>query len=58
MIPSEPVLTFNNYTLLVQAAIAGQGVGIGWGTLVDDLVDNGMLVALKSLVSFQTGTTT
>ena len=48
VIPSEPVLTFNNYTLLVQAAIAGQGVGIGWGTLVDDLVDNGMLVALKS----------
>lgn len=48
VIPSEPVLTFNNYTLLVQVAIAGQGVGIGWGTLVDDLVDNGMLVALKS----------
>jgi len=23
-------------------------VGIGWGTLVDDLLDNGMLVALKS----------
>ncbi|MCO4837083.1 MAG: LysR family transcriptional regulator [Oceanospirillaceae bacterium] len=48
VVPSEPVLTFNNYTLLVQAAIAGQGVGIGWGTLVDDLLDNGMLVALKS----------
>ena len=46
--PSEPVLTFNNYTLLVQAAIAGQGVGIGWGTLVDDLVDSGMLTALRS----------
>lgn len=26
----EPVLIFDNYTLLVQAAIAGQGVGIGW----------------------------
>jgi putative choline sulfate-utilization transcription factor len=46
--PSEPVLTFNNYTLLVQAAIAGQGVGLGWGDLVDDLVDNGMLTALRS----------
>ena len=44
--PSDPVLTFNNYTLLVQAAIAGQGVGIGWGTLVDDLIDSGVLVGL------------
>jgi putative choline sulfate-utilization transcription factor len=46
--PMEPVLTFNNYTLLVQAAIAGQGVGIGWGTLLDDLLDNDMLIALRS----------
>jgi putative choline sulfate-utilization transcription factor len=46
--PSEPVLTFNNYTLLVQAAIAGQGVGLGWGNLVDDLVDSGVLTALRS----------
>ena len=46
--PSDPVLTFNNYTLLVQAAIAGQGVGLGWGDLVDDLVDTGMLTALRS----------
>lgn len=48
VIPSEPVLTFNNYTLLVQAAIAGQGVGIGWGALVGDLVDSGMLTALSA----------
>ncbi|MBT3436560.1 MAG: LysR family transcriptional regulator [Oceanospirillaceae bacterium] len=46
--PSEPVLSFNNYTLLVQAAIAGQGVGLGWGNLVDDLVDSGVLRALRS----------
>lgn len=45
--PSDPVMTFNNYTLLVQAVIAGQGVGIGWATLVDELIDNGLLVALK-----------
>ena len=48
VIPSEPVLTFNNYTLLVQAAIAGQGVGIGWGALVGDLVESGMLTALSA----------
>ena len=48
MQPSAPVLTFNNYTLLVQAVIAGQGVGMGWGSLVDDLVDSGVLTALRS----------
>jgi len=42
----EPVMSFNNYTLLVQAAIAGQGVCLGWGTLIDELLDNGVLVAL------------
>ncbi|WP_271271466.1 LysR substrate-binding domain-containing protein [Aliamphritea hakodatensis] len=45
--PGEPVLTFNNYTLLIQAAIAGQGVGIGWGTLVDELIESGVLTGLK-----------
>ncbi|OMH25963.1 choline sulfate utilization transcriptional regulator [Motiliproteus sp. MSK22-1] len=45
--PSDPVLTFNNYTLLVQAAIAGQGIGMGWDTLVDDLINSGVLVGLS-----------
>lgn len=42
--PPEPALAFNNYTLLLQAAIAGQGVAIGWAGLVDSLLDNGLLV--------------
>ncbi|MBB1485163.1 LysR substrate-binding domain-containing protein [Oceanospirillum sediminis] len=53
VVPGEPVLTFNNYTLLIQAAIAGQGVGIGWGTLVDDLLDSGVLTGLREF-SLQT----
>lgn len=44
----EPVLIFDNYTLLVQAAIAGQGVGIGWGTLLDDVIEHQLLVPLTS----------
>ncbi|PSJ45255.1 LysR family transcriptional regulator [Zobellella endophytica] len=44
-----PELTFNNYTLLIQAAIAGQGVGMGWKGLVDHLIEGGMLVGLESL---------
>lgn len=45
--PVDSVMAFNNYTLLVQAAIAGQGVGLGWHGLVDEMVDSAMLVALK-----------
>lgn len=42
-------LTFNNYTLLIQAAIAGQGIGMGWHGLVDELLEGGMLVGLRDL---------
>lgn len=38
-------LTLNNYPLVIQAAIAGQGLALGWTPLVDDLVRNGQLVA-------------
>ena len=43
--PSKTVMEFDNYTLLVQAAIAGQGVALGWGSLLDDMLDNRLLVA-------------
>jgi putative choline sulfate-utilization transcription factor len=36
-------LPFDNYTLLIQAAIAGQGVAIGWRHLVDALLDQQLL---------------
>ena len=53
---NDPVFECDNYTLLVQAAIAGQGVGLGWSTLIDDLVDRGVLVALRQFkVSTQGG---
>lgn len=39
-------LIFNNYTLLLQAVIAGQGIGMGWRGLVDDLLESGILIAL------------
>jgi putative choline sulfate-utilization transcription factor len=38
-------LTLNNYPLVIQAAIAGQGLALGWTPLVDDLVRHGQLVA-------------
>ncbi|WP_462380357.1 choline sulfate utilization transcriptional regulator [Pseudomonas sp. Marseille-QA0892] len=36
-------LRFDNYTLVIQAALASQGVAIGWRYLVDDLIAQGML---------------
>jgi putative choline sulfate-utilization transcription factor len=40
-------LVFNNYQIVLQAVLLGQGVGIGWTPLIDDLVDNGSLVRLS-----------
>ena len=42
----DPALSFNNYPLLVQAALAGQGVLLAWGNVIDDLVTSGALVAV------------
>ncbi|MGQ7247390.1 LysR substrate-binding domain-containing protein [Halomonas sp. V046] len=41
-----PALTFDNYTLLIQAAIAGEGIALGWRGLVDEMVERGLLVTL------------
>ena len=47
-LPSPGSLRFDNYTLLIQAAIAGRGVAIGWRHLVDELIDQGLLVRVDS----------
>jgi putative choline sulfate-utilization transcription factor len=41
--PNPGSLRFDNYTLLIQAAIAGQGVAIGWRHLVDELLAQNLL---------------
>lgn len=46
-VPAE--LTFNNYTLLVQAAVAGHGVGLGWKQLVGGALRDNMLVGLDHM---------
>jgi len=37
-------LLFNTYTLLIQAAVAGQGIALGWRHLVQDFLEAGQLV--------------
>ena len=47
-------IAFNNLPLLVQASCRGQGVGLGWRSLVDDLLEDGSLVRPFD-VSLKTG---
>jgi LysR family glycine cleavage system transcriptional activator len=42
--PGENRISINNYSLLIQAALAGQGVVLGWRPLIDDLLIRGQLV--------------
>ena len=35
--------SFSNYVLVIQAALAGQGIALGWQSLVDDLLRDGLL---------------
>lgn len=37
-------ININNYTMLLQAAINGQGIALAWGSLVDDYLKSGVLV--------------
>ncbi|MCA1491159.1 choline sulfate utilization transcriptional regulator [Sinorhizobium alkalisoli] len=37
-------LSFNTYSLVVQAAVGGQGIAIGWRGLVDEHISSGLLV--------------
>ena len=41
--PSGRIL-FNNYPMVLQQAVAGRGVALGWRHLVDDLIDDGVLL--------------
>ncbi len=44
--PVEP-MQFNDYSLLIRAALAGQGVALGWAGLIDSLLENGTLVRIS-----------
>ena len=41
---SHNYISFNNYNMVTQAAMAGEGVALGWLGLVDDLLSQGLLV--------------
>lgn len=39
-------VTFNSYSLVIQGALMGHGVALGWTPLVDEMIDKGLLVRL------------
>jgi DNA-binding transcriptional LysR family regulator len=39
-------LQFSNYALLIQAAIDGRGIALGWRRLIDPILAKGQLVQL------------
>ncbi len=39
-------MRLNDYALVVQAALAGEGVSFGWHHIVEKLVEQGVLVKL------------
>ncbi|MCB2039716.1 MAG: LysR family transcriptional regulator, partial [Rhodoferax sp.] len=41
---STRLFRFNDYSVVLQAAIEGQGVALGWRHLVDPLIGQGVLV--------------
>lgn len=42
--------TFNNYPLLLNAALQGQGLTLAWGALVETPLNQGLLIAMKPSV--------
>jgi LysR family glycine cleavage system transcriptional activator len=42
--PRRRQVKFNSHPLLMQAAVEGQGVAVGWSLLTDDLIASGKLV--------------
>ncbi len=47
---------YNNYTLAIQAALAGQGMIIGWEQIADDFINRGWLVRpIKEQISTDSG---
>ena len=51
---ARPALRVNSYPLLIQAAIDGHGIALGWQNLSDHLIANGSLVR-ASTATLDTG---
>jgi LysR family glycine cleavage system transcriptional activator len=53
--PQPGRVLFQNYPMVLQQALAGRGVALGWRPLIDELVDGGALVAVGPEVRSASG---
>lgn len=53
--PQPGRVLFQNYPMVLQQALAGRGVALGWRPLIDDLVDGGALVVVGPEVRSASG---
>lgn len=47
--PARPMLRLSYYTDVIHAAVAGHGIALGWGCLVEDLLQQGRLRRVTAL---------
>ena len=47
-LPLERGLHFNNYNIVIQAALEGQGIALGWNRIISQLLKDGHLIRLLS----------
>lgn len=48
--PAKPRLVYNAYPTVIQEAIAGNGIALGWQHLLGDMVERGLLVPVGPIV--------
>lgn len=53
--PTKPRLVYNAYPTVLQEALAGNGIALGWQHLLSDMVERGLLVPVGPIVQRQHG---
>ncbi len=48
--PAKPRLMYNAYPTVIQEALAGNGIALGWQHLLSDMVERGLLVPVGPIV--------
>jgi DNA-binding transcriptional LysR family regulator len=53
--PTKPRLVYNAYPTVIQEALAGNGIALGWQHLLSDMVERGLLVPVGPIVQRRHG---
>ena len=53
--PPKPRIVYNSYPTIIQEALVGNGVALGWQYLLGDLVERGLLVPVGPIVQRRHG---